>query len=502
MSSMKAMFEKVQMASDDSKEFCDKQKLVAEKEGIYTFISIDLVNSTIFKTRYIKYWPFVIRSFYDIVTNALGAEDSYRGTDAISYIGEKSIFDTEKMKTDGFRVWKLVGDEVLLYHKIVSVSELLNTIRIMDYVTRNIGQLFIAKSVEHYDVGTKEREEFDKIAKRHLAAKTTMWVAECGREITLDCPNMFYDSSVYMDSVGTCLDFLGPDIDAGFRLCGYAEKNKIILSPNLIVLLSVHMNENEKIELKSEIEAGFRIVTYVKLEDIWERRLYPVFMYCPSGNNNRRDWEALFEYDEQKTSKLTEFVYGQENYCDNDIFSYKQLTRIYKDLGRYEEIETLKEHFRSQIAELKRTRKIIITQKHNFEFHISCACYDPKTKKVWIQKHKNHGLSFGCIRITMNRGYQEFVKVAYKERYEIEIEFGEELDCLSFYSVNRPENKEEILGVILFVTGKPSNSVSSTQKYGWYTIPAIARISKKQKRINEFDYVISKITKRVGLNDE
>lgn len=73
------------------------------------FISIDLVNPAIFKTRYTEYWSFVIKSFYKIVTTVLGVEDSYRGVDSVRYIGKKEKYDSEKMKTDGFKVWKLVG---------------------------------------------------------------------------------------------------------------------------------------------------------------------------------------------------------------------------------------------------------------------------------------------------------------------------------------------------------------------------------------------------------
>lgn len=469
--------------------------------GVYVFISIDLVNSTIFKTRYTQYWPFVIQTFYDIVTNALGAEFTYRGTSPIKYIGKKEDFENEKMKTGGFKVWKLVGDEVLLYHKIVSVSELLNTIRIMDWVTNYIIELFISKGEVFFEKDSDHLNEFVRIAKRHLAAKTTMWAAYCGKQITLDSPNMYYDSSNYLESTGTYLDFLGPDIDAGFRLCKYAEKNKLIISPELMALLTIQIEANERAELAGEIEENFRIVTYVVLEDIWEKRLYPVFMYCSRKKLKNEDkslrWRKMFEYDEVETSRLARYIFNDSYFLDNDEYSYKQLDTIYRDLGQYEEISELKKKFQDQIEVLGSIRNTISQENKKFEFHISCLCYDPRKKKIWIDNHKNHGWSFGCIKISMNHDYYQKVRQAYLKKYKIEIDFSSKSEFLSFYSVNRKNGIEEVLGIIFLVSAKPVNGAKSVKDQGWYSIESIKKEATKTKRINEFDDVIGMVEKRI-----
>ena len=72
-------------------------------------------------------------------------------------------------------------------------------------------------------------------------------------------------------------------------------------------------------------------------------------------------------------------------------------------------------------------------------------------KKIWIENHKNHGLSFGCIMIDINHDYKKTVVEKYKEKHNIVIDFGSEEQFISFYSVNRKNNTEEILGIILFV---------------------------------------------------
>lgn len=494
--SFESTFRKVE---DVPKEGTKDISYLKEQEGIYLFISIDLVNSTIFKTRYTKYWPFVIQNFYDIVKATLGTEGMYRDqklSDKISYIGKKEDYGLEKIKTGGFKIWKLVGDEVLVYHKIVSVSELINTIRVMDYVTRNIAELFISGSNDCYSDG--ERDEFIRIAKRHLAAKTTMWTAMCGEKITLECPNMFYDSSGYVGTSEIILDFLGPDIDAGFRLCNYAEKNKTIVSPNLVALLSTHMEreQRDQSELKNEIEGAFRIVTYVELEDVWEKRLYPVFLYNSNvdSTGNLETWKKLFEYDEQQTSRLGKNIF-EESQLQIQEYSYKKLDKIYRDLGRYEEIEKLKQSFKEQIEELSKGHNLQIPiEAHKFEFHISCVCCDKAGKKIWIHDHMQHGLSFGCVKIDINHDYREIVEKAYKEKYNIVLSLKEDAPLLSFYSVSRHGGKEEILGVILFATGEPIDS-QKTQKNGWYSLEGAKKLGNNscKKKIYEYNFVIEKV---------
>lgn len=485
---------------DQSSQEKAYEKDLEKKAGIYMFISIDLVNSTIFKTRYTEYWSFVIKSFYKIVTTVLGAEDSYRGVDSVRYIGKKEKYDSEKMKTDGFKVWKLVGDEVLLYHKIVSISEVLNTVRIVNYITRNIRELFVTNGKNHYEEDQVEFEKFSRIARMHLMAKTTIWCAKCGDEISYNWPNMFYDASNYLETSENCLDFLGPDIDAGFRLCGYAEKNKVIISPDLLALLSVQKESQEETELTGEIENCYRIVTYAALEAVWDKRKYPIFLYCPYNSEKEKNerWTELFEYDEIEESRLSSYINADERFYENKEYSFEKLDRIYKQLGRKEEIDDLKRYFKEQIVNLQNVKNLVRTDKHKFEFHISCACYNDKEDKIWIEKHKIHGLSFGCHRIAENHEYKDEMIKYYEEKNKVNICSLDENDLLSMYSLCRNNGKEEILGVILFANARPVQGIKSTQENGWYRLSSVESLmkDKKNKKIKEFDYVIQKIKEK------
>jgi len=103
--------------TNDNKDY---DKSIESKKGIYIFISFDLVNSTLFKSRHMKKWPKFISSFYETVMSQF-AVGRFRES-------SRNVADDEMQRTGGFHLWKLIGDEVLLYHKVVSKEELYKTI--------------------------------------------------------------------------------------------------------------------------------------------------------------------------------------------------------------------------------------------------------------------------------------------------------------------------------------------------------------------------------------
>ena len=55
------------------------------------------------------------------------------------------------------------------------------------------------------------------------------------------------------------LDFLGPDIDIGFRLSGHSHPGGLILSPNLAEAVSVRKRNYYSLENRSQIEVRFGV---------------------------------------------------------------------------------------------------------------------------------------------------------------------------------------------------------------------------------------------------
>ncbi len=202
-------------------------------EGIYIFISFDLVNSTLFKSRHMELWPEFISTFYLSVVTEFGI-NTYRDTpEDENNLGNEYLKTIQK--TGGFYLWKLVGDEVLLYHKVVSKDELYQTIL---YIDRK-RQFLIKSTIDKYlwnryplsrikeeeisdetrkrekQIQDMKRNECEHLLWQYFSVKTTVWLGSCAsdsKNVSVKKPNVIYDTmSLNNESISgnTQLDFCG-----------------------------------------------------------------------------------------------------------------------------------------------------------------------------------------------------------------------------------------------------------------------------------------------------
>lgn len=446
--------------TNDNKDY---DKSIESKKGIYIFISFDLVNSTLFKSRHMKKWPKFISSFCETVMSQF-AVGRFRES-------SRNVADDEMQRTGGFHLWKLIGDEVLLYHKVVSKEELYKTIlHINDKRTK-----LIEESINRYaELNPQEnKEECRHLFYQYFEVKTTVWIGSCAgaaEKVSADYPNLVYDSMTYSNEdtdSNSQLDFLGPDIDEGFRLCAYAEKRQMIVSPKLVYLLLLAYENN--VDNINVFNLNFRIVNYVAMKGVWENRLYPIIMFCQ---------------------------------CDLDKkTALDQWKNIYVDIVRKEEMLSMLEVFREQEKSLKELTPYtngLWKKKPKFEFHISCLCYDKKQNKFWIANHPSHGWSFGCTQITQNTNYFEYVSQIYLKKYGLQIQIDDSNHILSFYSVNRDATSEIILGVVILVTEVEEKEQISGIDAQWITYEETKKL-QGNKLVN-FDQIVNKAQNCVAEN--
>lgn len=164
------------------------------------FLSADVVGSTAFKT-----------STVGVGGQALwleAFETLFRELPLI-FIGKlaEHFFDEDEVPEGG--VWKVMGDEVVF---AVLPQNLRHAHRVA---------MAFCDTVTHYDA---------RIAGRWpLRIRGCCWGAEMGeRNRAIEIPEMLGGSEDR-----PYLDFLGPDIDIGFRLSGHSRPGELILSPNL-----------------------------------------------------------------------------------------------------------------------------------------------------------------------------------------------------------------------------------------------------------------------------
>ncbi len=484
------------------------KKFVEAMEGIYIYISFDLTNSTLFKSRHRDLWPEFISSFYESVVKEFGLGKNIIWTERNSFITE---YSKAIQKTGGFHLWKLIGDEVLLYHKVVSKDELYDTILFIDSKRRVLVHKTIEAFLEKKSFQAEKRsngekkestkeEEYKRLFRQYFEIKTTVWIGSCANnasEVSLDKPNVIYDSMALVGDELNQIDFLGPDIDEGFRLCKYSEKKQMIVSPKLVYLLLLAYERAKNHDKLSVINLNFRIVNYAEMSGVWEQRLYPLIMFCQNqdGQSDSLDlWKKQFEYDSFETSFLYKNIeeYG-EAFFQNDRFSIRNLKKIYQNVVRDSEMRSMLETLENQEKSVDRLAQegMMRNGKTKFEFHISCLCYDNEKEKLWVTNHRTHGWSFGCIEIKDNEDVYEVVEKAYEEKYGLNIKIAEDSPLLSFYTAKRvPVSEGNIFGVVILVEDVKVKETKDNVNARWMTFEEAANL--KGRKLKEFDSILVK----------
>ncbi len=155
--------------------------------GLFVFFSFDLVNSTRYKNINVEQWPFVARRFYE------------------------AVVDGTAKWLEGCRVWKYVGDEVLLYKHIARRDQLSPCVENAAAIIHSVTAI-----IEHDFPDTRKL----------LGVKGTVWCARVGRFLSQHEPDQSRDPKpqplnlVFRSSGGNDdqLDFLGRILILDFAL--------------------------------------------------------------------------------------------------------------------------------------------------------------------------------------------------------------------------------------------------------------------------------------------
>lgn len=175
------------------------------QSAVAMFLSCDVVGSTAFKAS---------AQERDGLGSWVGAFETLFRELPLIFIGQLAGAFIEEDDLPESGVWKVMGDEVIFLAKPRTARE------------AQLIAIAFQQTVTEYD--------------RRLAARWPLrirgccWAAEIGeRNRQIEIPEMFggSDGRPY-------LDFLGPDIDTGFRLSACCGSGEVIMSPNLVESLA------------------------------------------------------------------------------------------------------------------------------------------------------------------------------------------------------------------------------------------------------------------------
>ena len=399
------------------------------EEGVYLFFSLDLSNSTQFKAEHPTLWSFVISSFYKSVNSKLV---TYR---------------------TALQQWKLIGDEVLLYKEIVNGENIYEDIKfvynaLQDIINSMISDTFSAvensfpKNCDH-SCGQTDNVQYAILST--LGIKATTWIAQCCEpSAQRSARNIIYESnsSTTESTLNTPRDFLGPDIDEGFRLCKYAVKNQMIVSPLLAHV--IHKLSKSDPDKKMIIESNFRITAFAELKGIWQSRAVPIIMYCP-------DFENLFdriEYDQIDLPAYSNIRHSKlKDLLSDPRCKVTYLEKIFDNLARSEEIRLLIDRIQNSPKTPLISHPALLPP---LELHVACAVVTDD-KKLLVHNDEKRGFEFGCVQFHSYKHYSTwkiFCQTEYAAKYKLSIDADDHPIPINTYCYAKSKNNTA-LGIIL-----------------------------------------------------
>lgn len=385
------------------------------KGGLFVFFSFDLVNSTRYKNINSTGWPFVARQFYE------------------------AVIDGMRKWLEGGRVWKYVGDEVLMYKHVSRGDELRKCLEAASQVIAN---------------STNTIHSVFPDAKKLLAVKGTVWCARVDqfgqRSVSDDSGgrrgksiNLVFRSGETGDGQ---IDFLGPDIDTGFRIAKHTMRRRLVVGAELAYLL--YLNRASY----ATIEDQLRIVSFEVLKGVWDDRRYPILWY-------ERDWDKVgssFLYDEQYDNEIVRRV--RDN--PKNLGPLKDLTKVLEDHDRLADANELWEELQSgrlagEASILGRTDEFA----SRIEVHCVAVCFRDDGRVLVAKRPKDKRRypdtwEFGCGQLAEGETFEQSLKRNYKADFGIDLEFRGEPRPIQSYVIPDAGENRSIPGVVFvaFVT--------------------------------------------------
>lgn len=364
---------------------CEEHCKLEGDSELFLFVSFDIFNST--KLKYSNH------EWFEIIKVLLN--ETFNGT----------------------RFWKFNGDEIIFYYPI---NNLLYMIQIIESCYEKLFQL---------------RTDFEKINK-NILIKGTIWLARANNALEDD-----YNKKIKLDDY---YEFVGRNIDEGFRLTKHSSVQRIVVDPKIVYLLLEaldvlnHRNitytdnfsksilndssEGEIRQLKRTVDS-IHFIGCTRCKGVWGDNPYPIFWFYKDSDNSQNDhyneyFDGVHIWD-KRFDKITE----------NDYRS--KIGQIFEIVNEEDEFQRIK-----QLLSMHGTVKKPFDKKPNLYYMV--ACYSPNSGKVLIGKrspkrnHLRNVWDFGNVKY-QNTNVIGTIKQDYLNVFGIDISL--ELDAHRGYNI-------------------------------------------------------------------
>lgn len=405
------------------------------RNGIYLFFSFDLVNSTIYKSKDKENWTKLFQRFYELVDSEM--DNSYKNT--------------------SLTLWRYIGDEVIFYLKVSDLDQVIKCPAIVSTISKVVVDQL--------------HTEFEK-SRGLIYSKSTIWMADVEYQGSKSTESKsksepikkMYNNVATIDKTKSewfdndNIDFLGPEIDLGFRLSKFSRRNSITMSVEVAYIIYKYDEQNVA---KQKI----KIVSLEKLKGIWENRWYPIIWY-------HNYWDNLdFEYDEHLDDKLIEKISDPEKLKD-----LLEVEKILKDTRKIEYVEKLIKDI-NESEEFEKDNKVYDKEKLS-EIHLVAICINEEQKILLAKRSATKKVlpskwDFGCAQLHVEETISECLQRDYNEDFNINIEASDDTQVypISIYNFKNAQNRI-IPGLISVIKANGSIELNGNSGYSearWFT---------------------------------
>lgn len=355
--------------NEDTEE--NNKNTILKGEGTLLFFSFDIVGSTRFKvtspTKWVNGLKDVFKMLQQFVDSNLPA-----------------------------KIWRILGDELIfVINPFQGVSDIIEEI---------------------YEILQKANKQLS-IQRSQLSLKAAAWIAIVSDEqsfekssIPLVYKNLYYNHKINEDRQKYIFEFLGNDIDAGFRIKQYSFSNQLILSYELAYILLQSKERSESSEIV--------LLDYVKLKGIWDSRPYPILCYYDRAYFSGQTFAESLPYDAKMTNEHV------REYLNNKLDTSSEIKKMARDLGLADKIKILQNKIDEHFIDIND----LLYEENELTLHLVAVACNFVDKTIFIARRIETKRilpgkwEFGCAKADRNENLIETLKNAYKNDFDLDIE--------------------------------------------------------------------------------
>lgn len=364
-----------------------------DRRGVELFFSFDIVNSSAYKTLNFTGWSKVIITLFNKIQQLVAK------------------------KMPGAEMWRILGDEVIFVAPIREKQDFyVYTDCIFEMLNHLVSQLKTGEFFDSLD-GDESEKALTKM-QSIISLKSAAWIAIVGEGLVkLERFDNLLERYKLQDGYGI-FEFLGNDIDAGFRIKQETQDRRFTISYELAYILSKD----------TDCLRNIHIITYKRLKGIWQERLYPIIWYHDPKYVNGMAFEESFYYDEKENSGLVREYFENR---EAPVLQEEMYTDVHKALAKIMEDQKLKEKFKRIDKIIQESQKDVyhlLEPKFLLKLHCVAVCCNMESKEILIMKRAAgreiypDRWEFGCAKGSLEQTLAAQIEKEYLEDFGIKIE--------------------------------------------------------------------------------